>query len=74
MRYTKMTPCAFCGNEATCRNQQGLATCMRHRKFNMDNLRCLCGEPANISIGKFGAYAKCANCGNVTLKKILEVN
>lgn len=74
MRYTKMTPCAFCGNEATRRNKQGLATCFRHKNLNMDNLRCLCGETANIAVGKFGAYTKCLNCGNVPLKKILEVN
>lgn len=73
-RYTKMTLCAFCGNEATTRNKQKIATCTRHRNEIKEALRCLCGEPVTILSGKFGSYAKCAVCGNVSLKKIMDLN
>ncbi len=71
---SKSEPCPFCERQSLAINEQGVAVCLAHKDKLLTNLKCLCGDYIDIRTGKFGAFAVCINCGNINLKKILEVN
>ena len=71
---SRIEKCPFCEKQATTINKQGIAVCVTHREDTLDDLKCVCGETLDILKGKFGAFFKCINCGNMGLKKVLEIN
>jgi len=70
---SKSEGCPFCGKQATQMNAQGVSVCREHKSNNLD-LKCFCGSWLDIMKGKYGAYCKCIKCGNVNLRKVLEIN
>ena len=48
--------------------------CVVHKKADLPDLKCVCVEYLDLKKGKFGVYFSCIRCGNVNLKKVLEVN
>lgn len=71
---SKIEKCPFCGKHATTANSQGVPVCAGHKDSTLDNLKCVCGEYLDIRSGKFGAYFNCINCGNMNMRKALEIN
>jgi len=71
---SRIEKCPFCEKQATTINKQGIAVCVTHREDTLDNLKCVCGETLDILKGKFGAFFKCIDCGNMNLRKVLEFN
>ena len=71
---SKVDQCPFCGRHATTSNPQGVPVCTSHKESKLEDIRCVCGEHLEVRTGKFGAYFSCINCGNVNMKKILELN
>jgi len=66
--------CPFCGRQALIKNAQGIPTCQEHKSKTLDNLKCMCGEYLLIQEGKYGVFFNCFKCGNVNMKKALEIN
>ena len=66
--------CPFCDRTATTTNNQGVSVCHRHKKSHLGELKCVCGEYVEQRKGKHGVYFFCINCGNISAKKIFEVN
>jgi hypothetical protein len=71
---SKLEGCPFCGKQALAMNEQGLPVCVAHKRVNMPELKCLCGEFLMMQKGKFGVFFSCMNCGTVSLRKALEIN
>ena len=69
----KEEKCPFCSNRAIAKNKQGLNVCNDHKTKSLEDIKCLCGSYLDIRIGKFGPYFNCVNCGNMNLKKGLEM-
>ena len=44
-----------------------------HREAYLD-LKCVCGQPLDVLNGKYGMYCNCLKCGNISLKKALDIN
>lgn len=70
---TVMESCPFCGRQAIVMNPQGVSVCTTHREAYLD-LKCICGQPLDILKGKYGTYGNCLRCGNISLKKALDIN
>lgn len=66
--------CPFCQRQATTENYQGVPTCLEHKKEELLDLKCACGEYLDIKKGKYGAFFLCMNCGPVSFAKGLEMN
>ncbi len=64
--------CPFCGKQASLENKQGVAVCKDHKNSTLD-MKCVCGSWLEIRKGKYGAYGNCIKCGNISLKKVLEL-
>jgi hypothetical protein len=73
MKGTIMENCPFCGRLATVKNEQNVPVCTTHRGAFLE-LKCLCGKPLDVMNGKYGVYGNCLKCGNMSLKKALDVN
>jgi hypothetical protein len=71
---TRVDSCPFCGRAALIKNPQGIAVCKDHKDKTLDNMKCACGEYLLMQQGKFGAFFNCFKCGNINLKKTLEIN
>lgn len=71
---SKINSCPFCGRTAVAENPQGIPVCSKHLKESLPELKCLCGSWLEIRKGKWGPYCQCLNCGNLNLKKVLEIN
>ena|SRR3989344_2477707 len=71
---SRIEKCPFCQKQGTTINRQGVAVCVTHREDTLDGLKCVCGETLDILKGKFGAFFKCIDCGNMNLRKVLEFN
>ncbi len=71
---TRVDSCPFCGRSALIKNSQGLAVCRDHKDKTLDNMKCACGEYLLTQQGKFGVFFNCFKCGNINLKKALEIN
>ncbi|MBU0756491.1 MAG: hypothetical protein KKF44_00370 [Nanoarchaeota archaeon] len=70
---SKTASCPFCGKPAIARNRQGLNVCTEHKDKELPLIRCVCGSVLEIKAGKYGPYFNCINCGNINLKKGLEM-
>ena len=55
-------------------NSQGVPTCLAHKKAQLLDLKCSCGDWLDILKGKYGPYFNCMKCGNVTFRRGLEIN
>jgi hypothetical protein len=66
--------CFFCGSRALAENVQGLPVCIPHKKAEVGNLKCVCGEYVDVKKGKYGAFFLCMRCGPLNLRKIKEFN
>ena len=71
---SKIDRCPFCQKHATNMNSQKVPVCSAHKEQVLDGLKCVCGDTLDILHGKFGVYFSCMRCGNMNLKKVLEVN
>jgi hypothetical protein len=70
----KVDKCPLCNSVATVKNAQGIPTCVKHRKQELEGLKCSCGSWLDVQNGKYGPYFSCINCGNVKYEKGLEIN
>ncbi len=66
--------CPFCKKEATTKNKQQIPVCYAHKASILKELTCFCGDHLELKDGKFGVYFNCVNCGNINIKKALEMN
>lgn len=73
MKGTILENCPFCGRQAIAKNDQGIAVCVSHKDTELV-LKCFCGEPLDILNGKYGIFCNCLRCGNMSLKKAIEIN
>lgn len=71
---SKIENCPFCEKQATSANSQGIPVCKDHKDSKLPELKCLCGEYLELRSGKWGPFFTCLNCGNINLRKALEVN
>jgi len=71
---SKVDLCPFCRKIATTKNYQQVPVCYTHKKTTLQDLTCFCGDLLELKDGKFGIYFNCTNCGNINLKKALEMN
>jgi hypothetical protein len=69
---SKIENCPFCEERALSMNKQGVATCTKHKDRTLD-IKCSCGSWLDIRPGKWGAYANCVSCGNMSLRKALAL-
>jgi len=71
---SKVDKCPFCQKHATAINSQKVPVCQLHKNEALGNLRCACGSLLETLHGKFGVFFSCLKCGNISLKKALELN
>lgn len=71
---SKIEQCPFCQRQATVMNKQKVPVCQIHREDILDDLKCACGSTLEMLHGKFGIFFSCMKCGNMNLKKVLELN
>lgn len=71
---SQVTLCPWCGKNATSKTDQGVPCCLNHKKAEMPNMKCACGDWLDVAEGKFGAYFRCMTCGNKSFQKGLEMN
>lgn len=69
----RLDKCPFCEKQATAKNKQGLLVCPLHKESVLPDIKCACGSWLDIREGKYGPYFVCINCGNLNLKKGLEM-
>jgi len=71
---SKIETCPFCGRQSIIKNSQGVPVCKDHKDQNLPEFKCVCGSYLLMQEGKFGIYFNCMKCGNMSLKKVLEIN
>ena len=71
---SKIERCPFCSQQAVSVNGQGIPVCTKHKEAVLNEMRCVCGGPADLMTGKFGVYFNCMSCGNINAMKIFEMN
>ncbi|MFC1769070.1 hypothetical protein ACFLZX_04875 [Nanoarchaeota archaeon] len=71
---SRVEKCPFCDKIGTLKNKQGLPVCQAHKNKMLMDIKCVCGEYLDIRTGKWGPYFYCNTCGNINLKKGLEMN
>ncbi len=71
---SKIDKCPFCSRQAVVKNTQELPVCTDHKNASLDELKCMCGKPLEMRSGKYGIFFSCLNCGNLNLRKALEIN
>ena len=71
---SKIDLCPFCGKSATIKNSQDVPVCYSHREEFLEGLKCACGSILELLRGKFGIFFSCIKCGNMNMKKVLEIN
>ena len=71
---SRIERCPFCERQGTIKNPQGVPVCPQHSKETLEGMKCVCGRDLFIQNGKFGVFFICTNCGNLTLRKVLEIN
>lgn len=71
---TVMTKCVFCTRQAIAKNTKGLPTCVLHKKEEMPELKCICGEILSLKESRYGLFFLCPNCGPISLRKALSLN
>lgn len=70
----KVEKCPFCKAASTAMNAQGIPVCKNHRTSILNEMKCICGEEMEMMKGKFGVFFNCINCGNMNMRKALEIN
>jgi DNA-directed RNA polymerase subunit M/transcription elongation factor TFIIS len=71
---SKIDSCPFCGRQAFIKNSQGVPVCKDHKDSILKDMKCACGEYLLMQEGKFGVFFNCLRCGNINMKKALEIN
>jgi hypothetical protein len=71
---SRVDKCPFCDKQATTTNDQMIPVCLAHKKEFLDDMKCICGEELDVRVGKFGVFFSCMKCGNMNLRKVLEIN
>jgi predicted RNA-binding Zn-ribbon protein involved in translation (DUF1610 family) len=71
---SRIERCPFCDKQALIKNSQGIPTCTVHKSIELHDLKCACGETLDIMEGKFGVFFNCMKCGNMNLRRTLEIN
>ena len=71
---SRIDNCPFCGKVAVTKNKQGVPVCSSHKDDRLQDLKCVCGEWLEVNEGKWGAYFRCINCGNINFRKAMEMN
>lgn len=71
---SKIDRCPFCEKQATSMNKQNVPVCALHKGQVLGNLKCACGSTLDILHGKFGVFFSCMKCGNMNMRKVLELN
>lgn len=71
---SKIENCPFCGKTSVTKNKQDIPVCTAHKDAQLDDLKCICGEWLDLCSGKWGPYFRCMKCGNVSFKKVMEIN
>lgn len=71
---SKIESCPFCGKRALTENEQGVPVCLDHKKSQLNDMRCSCGEWLDLKRGKYGVFFSCIKCGAVNFKRALEMN
>ena len=71
---SKIDRCPFCQKQATTMNKQNVPVCSSHKKEALPDLKCTCGSTLDMMHGKFGIFFSCMKCGNINLKKVLDMN
>ena len=71
---SKVDLCPFCRKDATTKNSQQVPVCYTHKASILKDLTCFCGDYLELKDGKFGIYFNCTNCGNINIRKALEMN
>ena len=71
---SKIEKCPFCNRQALVKNKQDVPVCIYHKNTSLDEMKCFCGKPLEMRSGKWGIFFSCLNCGNLNLRKALEIN
>ena len=71
---SRIDRCPFCDQQATTLNRQQIPVCHKHRDSVLNEMKCLCGGFLELKSGKYGVYFNCIDCGNMNLKKVIEIN
>jgi hypothetical protein len=71
---SRVDSCPFCGRQAIINNPQGIPVCVEHKNKDFPDMKCTCGSYLMIQKGKFGVFFNCLKCGNMNLRKVLEIN
>ena len=71
---SKIDKCPFCDKQATAMSIQKVPVCPSHKEDSLDDLKCACGSTLDMLHGKFGVFFSCMKCGNMNLRKVLELN
>lgn len=70
----KIDKCPFCQKQSTTLNKQGVPVCASHKEEMLGDLKCVCGSTLDMLQGKFGVFFSCMKCGNMNLRKVMEIN
>jgi hypothetical protein len=65
--------CPFCGKRALSMSKQGMPVCREHINSSLE-LKCACGKWLDMHTSKWGAFFTCTSCGNISMRKALEMN
>ena len=71
---SKVDNCPFCQKQAITLNSQKVPVCLTHKEESLDGFKCACGSTLELLNGKFGVFFSCIKCGNMNLRKVLEIN
>ena len=71
---SKIDSCPFCEKQATTLNKQNVPVCSFHKGEILSDMKCVCGSTLDMLHGKFGVFFSCMKCGNMNLRKVLELN
>ncbi len=71
---SKVDRCPFCSQQATTKNKQQIPVCARHKDSVLNDMKCACGSWLEMRNGKYGIFFSCLKCGNMNLRKVLEMN
>jgi len=70
---SKIDSCPFCNKQSVTKNKQGVPVCNLHKEALIPDIKCACGEYLEILSGKYGVFFKCINCGNISMKRALDL-
>ena len=70
----KIDSCPFCNRQAFSKNAEGIPVCNGHKNESLGEVKCMCGTSLQMMHGKFGVFFNCLKCGNMNLRKAMEIN